>query len=326
MYVDFVTEYMFTTQSPEEPSLFFTGQASEETRAVARESRGPILESAGHIAIATAGITFMGMTAFAMPYAFLAYAGFASIYTVGRDHLDHIGAPSWLKAGVDAVGILTGSAFVREDLRTIFDPNTSMNRRLSTIGSLGFNLGFGGAQVSGLRNAWKSKQIARSIRGASSIDEVENILHGYAQRITGLDNVTVTIDDTARHLYRPLGTREIIIPSRFVNQRGLAGRFLHETQHIAQEFRNGRSATTQLLRWSASVMPESGMPLSHIPYFIINSVPGYVFNPVEVAAQVAGFRSYSLNFLPSVVLRLTQSLAPPRGLSCQINRDLPCRG
>jgi len=68
MYVDFVTEYMFTTQSPEEPSLFFTGQASEETRAVARESRGPILESAGHIAIATAGITFMGMTAFAMPF------------------------------------------------------------------------------------------------------------------------------------------------------------------------------------------------------------------------------------------------------------------
>jgi len=270
------------------------------------ELSNEIWQSAKSGAIFGGGLAFGGLGIAAAPLAAVGYFGATGVYTLGRNYLDDINASPIVKGVVDTTGILTGMALIREDLRTLTNSNGNQYNKLQAIGDFAFNLGIGTSVFSGIGHSINAPGLTRDLTDAESISERQAILQQALSDVTG-QNVNVIVPE-GKGFYRIPGEAQVEIGAgEFMRSSSrLAGNALHEGMHVIQGF-EGNSTTSLLIDWSASVFPgRSG--LAGIANKAFSFFPGYIFNPVEIAAQSAGIFSTSVNFIGPLGLRVIQAL------------------
>ncbi|CAG0966387.1 tRNA nuclease WapA [Anaerolineae bacterium] len=269
-------------------------------------------------------VAFGGLSALAAPGAALAYAAATGAYTVGRDLLDTIDAAPWLKGAVDMGGILTGMAFIREDLHILGDPNVNGMDKLQAFGDIFLNGGFGGSLFSGLSKAGHSVRLTRELALAEGQAAKQLVLERTLSRMTG-QNVSILVEGSG--FYRIPGTATVRIGAEeFLGSASrLAGNALHEGMHILQGFKGNR-ITQAFLDWSAQVFPWGKPGFLEGAAKVGGFLPGYAFNPIEVAAQSAGAFSRSVNWIPQVSLRGLQFVSNQyREIQCVVYGSNACR-
>ncbi len=265
--------------------------------------------SFGRGALFAGGVELGIVGAAMMPGATLAYLGATAAYTIAGNTL---GVSGW---AYDALGILTGMGFIRNDYNFITTSNANWEEKLQAVGDAGFNLMLGSALFSGLSRAGRAIGLSRRLAAVTgeTIEDVAagrtNVLLDEAKTITGMD---YSINPLERKgvFFRHMGTTTIDISKGALsspNTSRLAGNFLHEVTHGMQEF--GRTGTFMkpFLEWSANTLPFAGDWSNQIRQ-LANLIPGYLLNPVELGASAAGLGSISINWLLHLPLRTAQAL------------------